>query len=87
MTHVIRILALASGHPCQVGWLKSFDPEAFDGRGDAVLTDRIEDAQHFESFAAAITCWRQQPRTRPLRPDGRPNKPLTAFTVEIEELV
>ena len=89
MTSVIRIVALANGGYCPYGgqWLKSYDPEAFGGQGDATFTDRIADAIHFLSVAEAMQLWATQSRTCPLRPDGRPNKPLTAFTVEIETLV
>jgi hypothetical protein len=31
--------------------------------------------------AEASACYRAVPRNRPLRPDGRPNRPLTMFTV------
>lgn len=55
---------------------------AFGGR--IILTTDREAAMTFESTADAMTAW-NTPSTRwPLRPDGRPNKPLTALTVEIE---
>jgi hypothetical protein len=89
MIVVIRSRGLANGMHCTTDgqWLKSFDPDAHAGRGDAVFTDRIEHALKFASKVDAMAFWNTQSKVRPLRPDGRPNKPLTAFTVEIETLV
>lgn len=67
-----------------VGYLKSYDPEAGDGRGAAVFTDLISEAMSFPSADAGWELWRSSPASRPLRPDGRPNRPLTAFTIEIQ---
>lgn len=65
------------------GYLKAFDHEAHDGRGEAIFTARIDEALRFNS-GNAFVCWTLIPKCRPLRPDGRPNKPLTAFTINIE---
>jgi hypothetical protein len=73
--------------PVPIGaYLRSYDPEAFDGRGDAGWTTNLDAAMVFPDSAAAFACWRQQPRCRPLREDGQPNRPLTAFTVEVRTL-
>jgi hypothetical protein len=40
----------------------------------------------FEDHAAAMEVWTRQSRVRPLRPDGKPNRPLTAYTISIEPL-
>ena len=55
---------------------------AFGGR--IVLTPHREGAKQFADNAAAMIAWNTQSTVRPLRPDGRPNKPLTTLTVEIE---
>lgn len=67
-------------------WVQSFDADAHDGRGDAVLTGDPSRAIAFDSFADAMAFWRQTSTVRPTRPDGQPNRPLTAFTVAIEPL-
>lgn len=67
-------------------WIKSADVEAHDGRGEATFTVLPNNALAFESFAEAHACWTQVSTVRPLRDDGQPNRPLTAFTVEIMEL-
>lgn len=67
-------------------WVKHYDPEANGGLGDVVWTDDPADALHFATAAAAFRCYRLVPVTRQVRDDGRPNRPLTAFTVSIEEI-
>jgi hypothetical protein len=67
-------------------WLKSFDPEYAGGRGHAEWTFVGREALRFGSSREAFEFWRQQSRTRPLRPDRQPNRPLTAFTCDIEEV-
>jgi hypothetical protein len=86
MTVLIRIAAaMKPSHEALVGWwLKSFDPEAFDGRGDALFTDRPDLALRFETLGEAFELWRRQSRCRPLREDGEPNRPLTAFSVTFD---
>lgn len=77
---------LGPSHPFTPGWVKRYDPEAFDGRGDLEVTQRPEEALVFASHAEAFELWRAVPSARPLRPDGKPNRPLTAYTVTIEPL-
>ena len=79
-------LAAAAGHMRFGNYLKWADVEAFEGRGDAVFTSKIANAQRFATFEAATEFWKQQSKTRPLRPDGKPNRPLTAFNVTIEKV-
>ena len=67
-------------------WVRSVDIEAHDGRGDVTFTSYPECALRFDDTTAAIACWRAQSETRPLRDDGKPNRPLCAFTVEIKPL-
>ena len=64
-------------------YLISCDVDAFDGRGDARFGS-LDEALRFEDHRAAFEYWRRQSTVRPLRADGRPNRPLTAFTVEIQ---
>jgi hypothetical protein len=52
--------------------------------GKAFLTTRREEARRFADNAEAMLAWNTVSKSRPKRPDGRPNKPLTALTVEIE---
>jgi hypothetical protein len=90
MRFVLRIVGLAgyvhvADEATAIGqWVKSFDADAFDGRGDLVTTSRRDEALQFSCPGAAILLWRSRSRVRPLREDGMPNRPLTAFNVEIE---
>jgi hypothetical protein len=63
-------------------FLRSFDPDAYRGRGSIVTTRLIEEAQRFDSFLAVMEEWKRQSTRRPLRPDGEPNRPLTAWSIE-----
>jgi hypothetical protein len=63
-------------------WLLRFDPDAFGGRGWIECTDDPAQAMRFEDVEAVITCWKTQSRAVPLRDDGRPNRPLTAYTIQ-----
>lgn len=90
MSYGIRVGELRGtvddGRPPQGQWLSFYDPDAHEGRGEAAGTWDAGEALAFEGIAAAMACWRQQSRARPLRADGKPNKPLTAFSVCIERL-
>ena len=46
-------------------------------------SDRAK-AKRFESAKAALEFWKRQSVTRPTRPDGRPNRPMTAYSVQVE---
>ena len=82
---LIRIIAPALGGPDPLSgtWLKSFDPNARNGRGLIVGTTDRNEAHRFEDAGAAMECWRQVSTTHPTRLDGRPNRPLTAYTIDL----
>ena len=65
-------------------WLKSY-ADTPDGAGHLVLTNDPAEAMTFKDGAEAMQFWRQQSKSRPKRRDGKPNRPLTAYSVEIEE--
>lgn len=74
-------------------YLKEYDPnrDGADPAGTpmlahiAVTPDRAE-AMQFASLEELRKCWLLVDQRNPLRPDGKPNRPLTAFTVAAEEL-
>jgi hypothetical protein len=72
------------GDPCIGMYLKSYDPEAHDGGGEAIWTSNKDEAMHFENQMIAWQLWKVVPKARPTREDGKPNRPLTAFTITIE---
>ena len=73
-----------------LGWLQSYDPEVHGHdpypTGEIKATWHAAEAMTFATRADAVACWQQQSKTHPLRPDGEPNRPLTLFTVEIEDV-
>lgn len=62
-------------------YLESYDPDFRGGIGKASWTKDASKAKRFPDFASAIGEWKRQSTVRPLRGDGRPNRPLTAYTV------
>lgn len=82
---VIRIVGLSDGRPLPLDghYLRSADVNAHGGRGSV---DAVQDpalARRFTDVVDALAYWRRQSDVRPLRPDGKPNRPLTAYTVEV----
>jgi hypothetical protein len=67
-------------------YLQTFDPLAHGGRGEPTFTADPDQAMHFDSYEALLEFWRQQSTIRPLRPDGMPNRPLTAWSASGRKL-
>lgn len=65
-------------------YLKSFDFEAHDGRGEITMTPNIGEAMKFSTFVEAWEFWHTVPKCKPLRDDGEPNRPLTAANWEFK---
>ena len=70
------------GQPQQV-FLQSYDPDGNNGQGEFSVTTKLEHAMKFVDSQAAINCWRMQSTVEPLRKDGKPNRPLSAVTVQV----
>lgn len=88
MAYVIIALGFAAGGPpCphKGQYLESFDFDAHDGVGFGEFTSDRKRAKEFPDFVAAATFWKTVSKARPTRPDRRPNRPLTALSVEIKE--
>jgi hypothetical protein len=85
MEYIIQLIALANGarDPAEGIYVKDYDPAAWGGRGDLVTTAEKDAARRFPDSAAATQYWRQSVGTRP---DGKPNRPLTAWTVDIQPI-
>lgn len=83
--YVIRIIALADGRRSKHDdrFLSYYDPTKHGTRGDIRSTHDVRKAMHFPSGAEAIKLFQLSHGTRP---DGRPNRPLTAFAVSVEPL-
>jgi hypothetical protein len=78
----LRGRADGSTNALPVGWyLASYDANGNDGRGEAMWTEDPAEAIAFATATEAYACWSEQSSFRPLRLDGQPNRPLTAFSV------
>jgi hypothetical protein len=84
---VIKAVMFANGQPCPHAgmFLKAADFNAHDGQGFMTFTAFPENALQFQTAGEALMFWRTQSKVRRFRPDGRPNRPLTALTIEIED--
>ena len=85
MKTVIWVVAISDGTPVQA-WLVECDVNARGGRGYAAFTSDVAQAMTFPSLQEALEYWRRPSTVTPLRPDGRPNRPLTAYTVELQPI-
>lgn len=87
---VIRFLEIAGSFPgkphIQEGSLLESFQDTPCGRGNAKWTLDLEKALRFPSVAKAFEFYRRRSATVPTRDDGKPNRPLTAYTVMIERL-
>lgn len=95
---VIQLLGYASGgaSPVDGQYVVDYDPTWIndvtrDSAGWALMvktlrtTLDINKAKKFADAGDALLYWKMQSPNRPLRPDGKPNRPLTAFTAEIKD--
>lgn len=74
----------AGGDPSFNGkYLTVYTPNGFGGNGLIATSVFIREAKLFNDSIEALNCWRQVSKTHPVRPDGKPNRPLTAYTVEL----
>lgn len=88
MTVLMRIFDIMQvpvepGPPC---YLKTFDIEAYNGGGTLTYTSDWREAHQFKDAHDLLKTWGAQSTTRPLRGDGKPNRPLTSCSIEIVPL-
>lgn len=62
-------------------YLLELDVDAFNGIGHVYLTLDINKAKRFATLAEVFEEWKRQSNKIPLRPDGKPNRPLTAYNM------
>lgn len=85
---VIKIVGLADGAPHEFAgkYVVNYDPSP-DGvpLGECVLVvdEDVQRAKRYPDAFAAGNEWKRVDTRQPIRADGRPNRPLTAFSVEI----
>lgn len=94
MTAVLQLVAYAGAAPptTEIGFrclshegrfVVSFDYEAEDLDQVLVTTDDLAQAMRFPTAGEAFDYWRQE---HGLRADGKPNRPLTAYTAAVETI-
>ena len=85
--NVVALTKAAVEGTVQYGpYLQSSNPDANWGRGHETWTDDVSEAKRFATFGDAMDCWKAQSTVRPFRNDGRPNRPLTAYSVEPQRI-
>lgn len=84
---LMKVVAMADGRPGNWAgmYLHSADFDANGGIGDMAFTSDPTRAMRFPDAKSALELWHTQSTVLPLRPDNKPNRPLTALTVEIVE--
>lgn len=70
--------------PTAPTWVREYSPDGEGGRGRIRFTTERASAKRFASLQAALEEWRTVSKTHPIRPDGKPNRPLTAYTMTFE---
>lgn len=69
--------------PPRPTWVADVDFDGMGGRGTIVMTQDKSKAKRFDGPAEALAYYQTASKAVPLRPDGRPNRPLTAYNVQI----
>jgi hypothetical protein len=86
----LRLIGVHSGEPTEHDglYVVDYDPTPIceDGHEPYIyleLAERREDARQFATLEEAIRFYRMESAAGP-RPDGQPDRPLTAYTVEFD---
>jgi hypothetical protein len=80
------VLYPGSGSAAEGEWVVEYDPDFAGGRGAVRSDPDPRKAKRFASFEDAWAYARQSSTARPLREDGRPNRPLTAYSMLFDTL-
>lgn len=87
MSYVLQIMGVAGaqlhGDDPTGQFVIELNPDAHGGRGLLRASFDITEARRFSDVGEAIEYWRAVPQARPLRPDGKPNRPGTAYHMQV----
>lgn len=88
MAVVMILCGDAHGRPTRYDgqYLRDFDFEAHDGIGMISTTADLQRAKHFDDMQEAFAFYKRSPVCRPIRVDGRPNRPLTSTNWEFRTI-
>jgi hypothetical protein len=78
-------LVALHGRPVEQ-WLAEYDPDADGGAGRITSTADPLRAKRYPDLAAALGEWRRVSTVQPTRLDGKPNRPLSAYTITPQEI-
>jgi hypothetical protein len=96
MSVAMKLVGLCNGEPSPFDgqYRREFDPSNSDLRHPngpqrpttcwLITTPNIAEAKHYPSIMEAGEEWARVDKRRPIRPDGKPNRPLTALTVTFD---
>jgi hypothetical protein len=90
MPVVVRVLGMANGLSIgpQDGWfIKHVDIQAIPDIHWLQLTPNLNLAKEWPSAGEVFELYREVLKKDPVRIDGKPNRPLTAFNIVIEEIL
>jgi hypothetical protein len=90
MAVVIRLLRTFGGpHLFDGQYVVDYDPSPPDMEPGACLlvcSPDLARAKRYPDLEAAWGDWKRVDWRAPVRPDGKPNRPMTAFTIEVESV-
>jgi len=82
---VIQVVSDANGNrtPHDGNYIVAWNPHTKFGICEVTSTDDISKAHHFDNESQAHWHWTTTSNIQPVRPDGRPNRPLTGLTIAL----
>lgn len=87
MPYAIECWGMGDGSSGPVGqYLERYDLDAHEGLGQAWWTTDADKAMKFATPALAMEAWRSTSSVKPVREDGRPNRPLTAYSITFTQV-
>jgi hypothetical protein len=85
MSTVVRVIGAVSYSgptPHDGRFVVAWNPHTRFGDCEITTTDDLVDARRFTSAEEALREWKTVSNVEPVRPDGKPNRPLSGLTVE-----
>ena len=83
---VIRVLGTESNYWPRPLYILDYNVDASWGRGSVTFAPRAEQACRFKTLSDAQRAYTSKSRVKPVRPDGKPNRPMTVWKVEMLSL-
>ena len=85
---VIKIVTGANGMstPHDGRYLLGYNPDTVYGDLIMISTPDIAKARRFHDLSAVHELWAAVSKQQPVRPDGKPNRPMTGLTIEVIEI-